>query len=79
LHEEKGDEHVKQMLLSSLSAIYYSPICPNNIKDSIIETCKSQGLEMEKELVKIKPPLEINFNNFIEALKQKSQTLTELK
>jgi len=79
LHEEKGDEHVKQMLLSSLSAIYHSPICPNNIKDSIIETCKSQGLEMEKELVKIKHPLEINFNNFIEALKQKSQTLTELK
>ena len=79
LHEEKGDEHVKKMLLSSLSAMYYSPICPQNIKDSIIATCKSQGLEMQKELVKIKPPVEVNFKNFVEVLKQKSKTLTELK
>jgi mannosyl-3-phosphoglycerate synthase len=79
LHEEKGDEHIEKMLLSSLSAIHHSPICPQNVKNSIIDTCKSHGLEMQKELVKIRPPFEVNFNNFIEALKQKSQTLMELK
>jgi mannosyl-3-phosphoglycerate synthase len=79
LHEEKGDEHIEEMLLSSLSAIHHSPICPQNVKNSIIDTCKSHGLEMQKELVKIRPPFEVNFNNFIEALKQKSQTLIELK
>ena len=79
LHEDKGDEHIEKMLLSSLRAIYHSPICPQNIKNSIIDTYKNHGSEIQKELVKIKPPSEVKFNSFIEALKQQSQTLTELK
>ena len=67
------------MLLSSLRAIYNSPICPKNLKFSIIDAYKNDSLEIQKELVKIKPPSDINFNKFIETLKQKSQTLIELK
>jgi len=79
LHEEKGDEHIENMLLSSLRAVYHSPICPQKIKNSIIDAYKNHGLEIQEELVKIKPPSEVNLNNFVEELKQKSQTLTELK
>ena len=79
LHEDKGEEHIEEMLLSSLRAIYHSPMCPQNIKNSIFDTYNNHRFEIQKELIKIKPPLEVNFNNFIETLKQKSQTLIELK
>ena len=79
LHEEKGNEHINEMLLSSLSAIHNSSICPQKVKKSIIGICKNHGFKPWKELVKIRPPSEVNFNSFIEAVKQKSQTLTKLK
>lgn len=81
LHEEKGEEHIKKMLLSSLGSIYHSQICPQKVKNSMVSTCASHGFKIREEELpcpaKIKPPIELNIKNFTELLK-KSQTLMEL-
>jgi mannosyl-3-phosphoglycerate synthase len=81
LHEEKGEEHIKEMLLSSMSSIYYSQICSQKVREKLISTCADHGFKIrEGELqcpVKIRPPSELNINNFIEMLK-KSETLIKL-
>jgi mannosyl-3-phosphoglycerate synthase len=81
LHEEKGEEHIQKMLLSSLGSIYHSQICPQRVKNIMISTCASHGFKIREEEVpcpaKIKPLFELNINNFTELLK-KSQTLIEL-
>ena len=83
LHEQKEEEHIKEMILSSLGAIYHSQICPQNVKKSIIDTCANYSFKTGKEEplcpAKIKPPSELNLNSFSEMLKQKSQTLMELR
>ena len=83
LHEQKGRAHINEMICSSLGAIYHSQICPNNIKKNLIDTCANQGFKTAKGKplcpAKIKPPSKINIKKFSEILKQKSQTLIELK
>jgi mannosyl-3-phosphoglycerate synthase len=37
LHEEKGEEHIRDMLLSSLSTIYHSPLCGEELREAILE------------------------------------------
>jgi mannosyl-3-phosphoglycerate synthase len=83
LHEQKGKTHINKMIHSSLGAIYHSNICPENIKKNLIDVCANYGLKTGKEGFprpdKIEPPSKINIKKFSEILKQKSQTLTELK
>jgi mannosyl-3-phosphoglycerate synthase len=81
LHEEKGEKHIKNMLLSSVGSIYHSQICPQRIKNKLLSTCANHGFKIKKEDLpcpaKIKPLSELDINNFAELLK-KSQTLIEL-
>ncbi len=49
LHEEKGKEHIHEMLHASLGAIYHSPICTEDIKEMIIEELVDQGILNEGE------------------------------
>ncbi len=83
LHEQKGEEHINEMMLSSLGAIYHSEICPESIKKNIVENCVKYGLKPKKGMLPhpaiIKPPSNIDLKKFSEILKQKSQTLVELK
>lgn len=37
LHEEKGVQHVREVMLPGLSTIYYSPICETETKQMIID------------------------------------------
>ncbi|HXG05784.1 MAG TPA: mannosyl-3-phosphoglycerate synthase, partial [Nitrososphaera sp.] len=43
-HEEKGDEHLKEMLTASLGSIYHSRICPPKLREKIVETLCSKGV-----------------------------------
>ncbi len=83
LHEQKGEEHINEMILSSLGAIYHSEICPQNVKKNIINTCIGCGFKAGKGEppcpTKIKSPSKLEIDRFSEMLKQKSQTLLELK
>lgn len=82
LHEEKGEEHIKKMLLSSLGAVYYSQICPQKIQEHIVSICSRHDFEISEELpcpAKIRPPCELDINKFVSELRKNSQTLIELR
>lgn len=49
LHEVKGEEHVKSMSREAMEAIYRSPICPDYLKQEIVEDLRSRGLLGKKE------------------------------
>jgi mannosyl-3-phosphoglycerate synthase len=61
IHEEKGDEHLGEMLASSLSVIYHSPLAEPKLREQICEELRSQQLlapDEEPPKVEIIPPLQ---------------------
>jgi mannosyl-3-phosphoglycerate synthase len=44
LHEERGNQHLNEILLSSLSTIYHSPLCDKEVKQAIIAELTNQGI-----------------------------------
>ncbi len=81
LHEEKGDGHIEDMLLSSLEAVQNSPICPPKVKNDIAAAYSTYGAEKAKSKsqrqIRIEPPIKIDLNRFVEIMRQNTQTLTE--
>ena len=43
LHEEKGEEHLKDMLLAGLGAIYHSQLSEEEVHEMILEELQDQG------------------------------------
>ncbi len=80
VHEDKGDEHIKEMLLGSLSTIYHSKLANETIRKEIMnELKKNEMIKKEKELKKnrILPPIaEMDMKKFIEVLLNHAETLT---
>ncbi|GAB6888545.1 mannosyl-3-phosphoglycerate synthase [Desulfothermus okinawensis JCM 13304] len=70
LHENKGQEHINNMLLASLGSIYHSEVCPEETKNLILEELQRQGLlKLGDEPPRpklIRAPKEINFERFKE-------------
>ncbi len=70
LHENKGQEHINQMLLSSLGSIYHSEVCPEETKNLILEELQRQGLlKLGDEPPRpklIRAPKDMNFDRFKE-------------
>ena len=68
LHEEKGTEHLEDMLLTGLSTIYHSPLCDEETKQLIISQLKSQkALNSRKKPPKPhlnRPPCKVNIREF---------------
>ena len=50
-HEDKGEEHLKEMIMASLGSVYHSKICPPKLREKIIEALQSRGMldENQKE------------------------------
>ena len=50
-HEDKGEEHLKEMVMASLGSVYHSKICPPKLREKIIESLQGRGMldENEKE------------------------------
>jgi len=44
LHESKGEEHIDDMILSSLQVIYHSKICPEPIKREVLRELYRRGI-----------------------------------
>jgi mannosyl-3-phosphoglycerate synthase len=74
LHEVKGEEHIQDMLNTSLDAIYNSPICTEKVKTSILNYCKT--MNESSPLNKIDPIIKLDFPRFRQIMEEKSQTLT---
>jgi mannosyl-3-phosphoglycerate synthase len=81
LHEDKGEGHIDEMLLSSLGAIYNSPICSEKAKNNIASILAGRGLGKEGQEppppTKIEPAATLDLQRFAETIRRESQTLSE--
>lgn len=72
-HEDKGDEHLKEMVMGSLGSIYHSKICPPKLREKILESLRGRGM-MDNGLqeppapMKIGPFKDIDIRQFAKAL-----------
>ena len=48
-HEDKGDDHLKEMVIGSLGSIYHSKICPPKLREKILEALRSKNMLSESE------------------------------
>jgi mannosyl-3-phosphoglycerate synthase len=80
-HEEKGEEHLREMLLCSLASIYHSKVCPRPLKDRILmELRTSTHLNPNEEppqLHQIRPFKFIDIRAFEKLLREKSTTMAQ--
>jgi len=49
LHEERGNQHLNAILLSSMSTIYHSPLCDKEVKQAILAELINQGILKDGE------------------------------
>ena len=79
VHEEKGDEHIRDMLLASLSVIYHSKLAREELKVKIFEELRDQEIVRSRREIKkciTMPPIcEINIGKFREVFERYSETL----
>jgi mannosyl-3-phosphoglycerate synthase len=58
-HEDKGDDHLREMTVASLGCIYHSKICPPKLREKILEDLRNKGMlaqgEEPQEMPKITP------------------------
>ena len=78
-HEDKGDDHLKEMVIGSLSSIYHSKICPPKVREKILEALRSKNMLNESEQQqepaapdKIEPFKDIDVRRFAKALSKAS-------
>ena len=73
-HEEKGDQHLQEMLLPGLSVIYHSPLCDEETKAVILrELILHKALKSDEELAKVHinaAPKKIALESLVESLKE---------
>ncbi len=83
IHEEKGDEHIKEMILMSLATIYHSADSTDNIRERILrELVNYQAIEDGEEppKPKILPPIgSIDARKWFEGVQKRSDSLLYLK
>ena len=48
-HEDKGDDHLKEMVVGSLGSIYHSKICPPKVREKILEALRSKNMLEENQ------------------------------
>lgn len=79
-HREKGNEHIKEMIKDALKVMYHSFVCPEPIKDEILNVARrrkiverNQGLEKSSHY----PPLsKLDLETFREKLEKKFHGIT---
>src|SRR2546422_1646832 len=76
-HEDKGDDHLKEMVVASLSSIYHSKICPPKLREKILESLRAKSMleEGQQEApvpLKIEPFKDIDIRQFAKVLNKAS-------
>jgi mannosyl-3-phosphoglycerate synthase len=73
-HEDKGDDHLKEMVVASLASIYHSSICPPKLREKILESLRGKNMledgqqEEPPAPVKIEPFKDIDVRQFAKVL-----------
>jgi mannosyl-3-phosphoglycerate synthase len=70
-HEEKGEEHIKDMLSDAISTILLSPLCSDAIKKEIMDEFAKEKLPLKIEERIIKSFSKVNVKIFFEHIKNK--------
>ena len=75
-HEDKGDDHLKEMVVGSLGSIYHSKICPPKVREKILEALRSKNMLEENQDPpvpnKIEPFKDIDVRQFAKVLSKAS-------
>jgi mannosyl-3-phosphoglycerate synthase len=77
-HEDKGDDHLKEMVVGSLGSIYHSKICPPKIREKILEALRSKNMLKDSQQqepptpLKIEPFKDIDVRRFSKVLSKAS-------
>jgi mannosyl-3-phosphoglycerate synthase len=72
-HEDKGEDHLKEMILASLGSIYHSKICPPKLREKLLEALHAKGMlgegESEPQVnVKIEPFKDVDVKHLAKIL-----------
>lgn len=82
-HEEKGEEHLRDMLLCSLATIYHSKVSPPMLKEKILTDLRANtqlgATEQPPGLQTIRPFNKVDINAFEKLLRDKSQTMMQFQ
>ena len=77
-HEDKGDDHLKEMVVGSLGSIYHSKICPPKVREKILEALRAKKMLEESQQQeppaphKIEPFKDIDVRQFAKVLSKAS-------
>jgi len=78
-HEDKGQEHVKEMALLSLTTIYHSKLTSKRLKNNILEDLRMHGIIKENEEPPkpriMKPIKDIDIRKWMKTLETHQETL----
>jgi mannosyl-3-phosphoglycerate synthase len=72
-HEDKGEDHLKEMVMGSLGSIYHSKICPPKLREKILESLRGKSMMEDGQQeppapLKIEPFKDIDIRQFAKAL-----------
>ncbi len=78
VHEEKGEKHIKEMLLASLSVIYHSKLAKDELKERIFEELRNHEVVKSKReirrCVRMPPICDIDVRKFKDVFERYSET-----
>jgi len=75
-HEDKGENHINEMYRDLFSVIYHSPLCPEFVKNIVLDEYKEKGLGKHPPKPIIYPALsEFDINIFRKHYKKKVKSL----
>ncbi|HEV3433217.1 MAG TPA: mannosyl-3-phosphoglycerate synthase [Nitrososphaera sp.] len=75
-HEDKGEDHLKEMVVGSLGSLYHSKICPPKVREKILEVLRSKNMLEENQEPpvphKIEPFKDVDVRRFAKVLSKAS-------
>ncbi len=83
VHEEKGEGHIKDMLLASLSVIYHSKLANDDLRGRIFEELRNHEVVKSrreiKKVTRLPPICDIDVNKFRSVFERYTETFVCLK
>ena len=82
LHEDRGIDHLNDMLLAGLSTIYHSPLCDEDTKQLIVAQLTGQKALKPRQKPSHphlnRPPSEINIREFAKVIEPHLESYSAL-
>jgi len=80
IHEEKGEEHVNNMLLGSLQTIYHCKLCNDYVRSKVLEELGDlMAWDKPKENIIMPPIREIDAQKFVKLLESTAETFARFE